>query len=223
MSFLTLCQDLHTDIGLSGSALTTVVSQTGMNGHVVDWVAQADHYLQSLYHDWQFMLKSASRSVTTGNQDVVNATDFSMIDKTSMAITDGTTKTEVDLAPYRELRDELKLDVPTGRPDRLAIKPDKSIMLSTSPDQNYTLTFDYYQEPIKMTTNSDVSLIPSKYHRLIILQAKMYYVENQGADYRLPIIIEEYKALLERMASEYLPGHDYGFYGQNENLVVVPE
>ena len=55
MTFLELCQTVRQEVGLSGTGPTTVVSQEGQLKVVVDFVIEADHQVQGLWSDWNFL------------------------------------------------------------------------------------------------------------------------------------------------------------------------
>jgi len=223
MTFLELCQAVRTGCGIAGTGPVSVVNQTGMHGKIVDWVKQSDLHIQGMYFDWRFMHKSASLSISVNNVEVVSPSDFYHIDKESIIIDDGTDKSDISLLDYRTLRDSIKFNSISGKPDSIAIKPDNNLLLSATSDKSYTLTFDYYKKPVEMTENASLSAIPDMHHRLIILKSKLYFAEDQEADEMSKYILPEYDELLKKLESDQLPGGDIMWYGQNDNLQVVVE
>lgn len=223
MTFLELCQAVRQECGITGTGPASVISQTGMHGKIVDWVKQADLHIQGLYHDWNFMWAEASLDISAANDTVVQPNNFYHAEPNTFMLDDGTTKSPMSIIPYKDLKDRIKYQSSTAKPDALAIKPTGNFKLSAIPDNDYTLTFDYYKIPTEMSGNTSVSLIPEQHHRLIVLKAKIYYAEHEEADALVKYIAPEYTTLMSKLVSDQLPGENPHWIGQNEEIRVIPE
>ena len=66
MDFLSLCQRMRQECGISGSGPTTVVGQSGNLQRIVDWVNTAWIDIQTTNQDWGWMRASASFTTVSG-------------------------------------------------------------------------------------------------------------------------------------------------------------
>lgn len=179
--YLTLVQQLQREVGVSGAPITTVAGQTGLAGRLVAWIADSDQYIQSLHWDWNFLWSEYSISTIVGTPNPTVPADLGVWDKESFYL-DYTLATHKRLRNmgYKDWRDSAGRGVKTNRkPNYVVVKPDKSIVLEPPPDAIYTLTSDYFAKPTRMASNTDVSLIPAQFHRIIVVQAKLYFAEEQ--------------------------------------------
>ena len=223
MTFLELCQRVASRAGIATNAPTTVEGQTGILGKLVTWVVEADTYIQTMYHDWKFLFKEGSQPVTTGSAEVLKPTDYAHADITTFVLDDGTDKVELQYMEYRDFKQLIKLSTTEGTPTCITLKPNGNFQLYPTPEIDYTLTFDYYRTPVELSANSDESLIPERFHRLIVLQAVIYYAEDQEADNLTNYVVPQYDELMSRLRSDQLPGSDMHWTAQNEVLQVIPE
>lgn len=79
MNFLALFQRLKTECGVSGSTPTTVVSQTGEYGRLVNWVNTAWMDIQMMRRDWDWMRRTATFPTVTG-QPIYTASQIGLTD-----------------------------------------------------------------------------------------------------------------------------------------------
>lgn len=223
--FLVLAQKFRREVSPTRSGPTAVTNQTGILEKLVNWIADADEAIQSMYFDWQFMWAQFSASTVAGTKDVTKPSDLGIWDTDSFYL-DRTLTTYKKLTEYDyfKWRTNLRNGPKTNdKPTYFIIGPDDNIILESPPDAIYTLTADYYKTPTRLAANTDTSPIPSRFERIIIAKAKIYYGQDQGAPDLVAAGMNEYRELLQRMEAQYLRGQKARMKGTDENMVVVPE
>jgi len=224
-TYLALCQTVRRECRVPGSGPSSVSSQTGILAKIVEWVADADEEIQSMYADWDFLWSQWSEGTIAGTSEYVKPSDFGTWDRESFYL-DYTTANHKKLTEmkYKTWRANLRQGVKTNqKPSYFIILPSRNIKLESPPDAVYTLTADYWAKPTRMSTNSSESSIPAQFERAIIERAKMKYASDQGAP---AIMSEAQNAFLDwvdRLRAAELPGHDRDRMAEGEPLVVTPE
>lgn len=226
-SYLTLCQKLRQEVGATGSDGTpsTVIGQTRMLKKIVDWIADADMDICTKYLDWGFLHDEHSVSTVAGVKDYSAPSDFGLWDYNSFYL-DSTSDSyqKLNKMDYSYWRSHLRNGTKTNeKPTWFIVKPNKDIILESPPDGTYTLTADYYKTATRMTTNDSVSLIPTKFDRLIIARAKIYYGNHQNAAEIIEDGVNEYRDLMMRLESIYLPEQESRTKGGNDDMVTIVE
>lgn len=206
-TFLELVQDLHRESGATGNPPTTVVAASGENRRLVNWVRQADNFIQDQFFNWKFLWKRYSQSTGASVATLAAPTDLKYWDL-------DTFKVDGDLTPaveYEEIKSEV-LDDSTGLPARVIIMPDNSLLFEPIPDQAYSVSADYYKVPATLTANSDVSAIPPAFHEAILGRALMLYGNYENAAEAKDQGNEIYGPALARLESHQLPNQRYSSY-----------
>jgi hypothetical protein len=68
------------------------------------------------------------------------------------------------------------------RPVAIAIGPDQSLNLGPPPNDQYTITGDYFVAPQEMVVDADVPLgLPTRFHMLIVYRAMLKYAGYESA------------------------------------------
>lgn len=232
--FLTLVQQLQREVGVAGSPITTVSSQTGMYSKLVNWTADADLHIQGLKTDWKFLWSEYSVETIIGTAEPAIPANLNLWDRDSFYL-DYTLSSNRKLKylDYKVWRDGLGRGTQVNhKPSQVVIKPSNQIILHSVPDDAYALTGEYWKKPVKMAGNTDTSLIPVNYERIIILQAKLWYAEEQ----EMPDV---YKSaynelfgdprtkkdigLLGRLKANQLPGQEGRTMGEAPDITIRPE
>jgi hypothetical protein len=230
MTFLELCKQVRAEFGYSGTGPITVTNQTGQMALLVALVAKADLEVQLLWKDWRF-LWAAFEFATVANQrdySIANVAgwpaDISHYDPHSFVLDAGTnTESPLESFPYQDYRDRRHQS--TGTPGQVVIKPDNALVLTPTPNAIYTVSFDYWRRPARMTANADISPIPEQFHDIIVARAKMMLAESDGAADIFQIASGDYLNLLARLQAHSLPGHSQtgGFSQLDEPLVMTAD
>jgi hypothetical protein len=222
-TYLALCQKFRQEVGVSGTGPAAVTSQTGMYAKIVEWIADADEDICSQYLDWGFLWTQWETSTIIGTKDYSAPSDFGMWDEESFYL-DSTSSTyrQLKIMDYWYWRENHRNGTKTNdKPSFVVIRPDKAIIIESPPDAVYTLTADYYKTETRMTVNTDTSPIPSKFDRIIIARAKIYYAEHEDAPEVMNGAVNEYRDLMNRLESLYLPGQQARTMGHDDLYVRV--
>ena len=218
MNFLALCQRLVSEAGISGS-LTSVVSQTGENLRVVNWVNSAYEAIQNAQPSWKFMRHGFTVN-TVINQDAYAYTactdttlasaivNFGRWDTDSFKIylTSVSDEIEVPFLDYMSWRSRYRVASQTaGRPTDATTLPDDKIGLGPKPNAVFVFSGDYYRSAKTMSVNTDDPIIPSQYHMVIVWRALMLYAafEEAGSLYQTAMV--EYNKINRMLELNQLP------------------
>lgn len=206
-SFLDLCKATVAELGVAGgTGPSSVTGQVKELGRIVQWVGDADLYVQGLWHDWNFLWAQASGTATADT--IMTPADFKAEIDNGLVLNTGLASayrpTWMDWREF-DIKFETTPKSTSSRPFSWSVRPDNSIRLSAilSASQDYTL--NYFRLPQRMTGNTSVSPIPDMYDRIIIARAKIIYAEREDAPEVMAGSSAEYQDLLEKLESLYLP------------------
>lgn len=225
-TFLELCKKVRMECGVAGNGPAAVTGQSGILEKIVSWTRDSDVETQGLWFDWDFLhVSSWSQATVIGEKDIAAPDDIGTWDEESFYLDySAATHSQLSTLDYRAWRSQSRQGVKTNdRPDTVVIKPDLSLILEPPPDAVYSLTGDYWRRPQKMTANTDTSLIPEEYERIIVARAKIFYAEDQGATDILMSAQAEYTSLLDMLEAKYLPNQNGRRRADPGQMVVVPE
>lgn len=228
MTFLELCQTVRQEVGISGTGPTTVLNQEGQLKVIVDFVIAADHQIQSMWHDWNFLWGQYSSTLSTGDRApaVAKPTDFSNWDMRSFYL-DYTSDdfTHLEELSYVDWREDYRQGTATNNiPTYFVIQPDDNVFVDPPPDKAYTITADYWKTPTKLAANADISAIPVQYHRVIVARAKTMWGEREEAPEILLASSAEYQDLLDKLETQSLPGQRWRRFSESDTIeTVVPQ
>ena len=224
-TFLQLCSVAAQECGVTNTDLPSVISQVGILGQFVRWVAQADVETQGRWNDWDFLHVATWTSPTViGAPDIAAPADIGVWDEDSFYL-DASTAGYKKLTPlgYLQWRDTMRNGVKTNqKPSFCVVMPDQSLKLEAPPDAIYTLSADYWKRPAKMTIDSSTSPIPEEYERVIVARAKLYYAEFDAANEILAGASVEYDDLLDKLEAKYLPSQRNRRKSEGDTITVTP-
>jgi hypothetical protein len=230
MTFLELCQKTRRECGVQGSNTpTAVTSQSGLLQRIVEWVQDADLWVQRLYPDWSFLWSEHTVDTVSGSASLTQPTDLGVWDTGSFGkdrgTADGMSMTVMDFRTWRS-------DFYTKsneEPSQVVIKPDNTIILPAPADGVYEIYGNYWAKPTKMTGNTDEPLYAEEFQRIIIAKAKMWFFADsemanlyQIEEKEITEINNEYTGLLDQMRARYLPDNQQLFLNSPEEMVVRP-
>ena len=114
----------------------------------------------------------------------------------------------IDVVDYLDVRYEYR-DPAQARPFQVVRMPDRSIRLDNTPEQDYTLTFDWYRNPTRIDTdlgNGAESIIPEPYQYAIVGRALMHYANYENAEELRETASDMYRTWLTALEADELPG-----------------
>lgn len=221
MTFLEMCKRLRSEAGIAGTGPTTVISQIGELGRVVEWVLSAYEDIQDIHPGWRFLQTDFSFSTTIAKQNYTPAeaslTDLGSwkVDRADSITVYGAVADEQYVSPM--LWEDFKGSYLFGsnrtqsqKPTIITVKPDNSISLWPIPDKIYTITGEYFKIAQTMALDADIPLVPSQYHMTIVWRGLMMYGAWSGESNVYMHGEREYKNLLRKMESSHLPQITYG-------------
>ena len=210
MNFLELCQTVRQEVGVSGTGPTTVLNQEGQLKVIIDFTAEADFQIQTLWHDWNFLWSQYSSTTSSGSRTpaLQKPTDLGKWDIESFFLDytsdDATHLEALDYTTWRA--DHRQGTATNANPTWVVIQPDENIIVDPPADATYTITADYWKSPTRMAANADISSIPVMFHRVIVARAKTMWAEREEAPEILLASSAEYQDLLDKLESHSLPG-----------------
>ena len=216
MNLLQLVNQTRVECGVSGPALTTAQGQVGESGRMVSWTQQAWIDIQTSKEDWLFLREPFTFNLVA-NQYQYTATEAGLTDfgnwkrdsfrasSVGQDYKDEQLLNYMDFTTYRNLYRYANMRNTTARPVVVSITPEKDLAFGSKPDQAYVIDGEYYTQPTSLTADTDVPLIPARFHMAIVYRAMMYYAGYEAAPEVLARGDFEYRRLYSRMEIDQLP------------------
>jgi hypothetical protein len=202
MNFLELAARTKLECGVSGT-LNTVANQTGELQRLCAWVSSAYDDICSRHASWRFLRSSFSLTTEAGKQDY-DVQEFA--DTQVAAVTVGfahwwrdsfriyrysggiSGQTWLPFTHYDSFRDIWMLGTPQqNTPQTFTIKnDDEAILLGPVPNDVYIVTGDFQRDANVLNDDTDVPLLPTRFHMAIVWLAAQRYsgFEEAGGVYQ---------------------------------------
>lgn len=214
-TYLELVQQLHRESGAGGAEPTSVVGQSGEDLRMVDWVREADNYVQNLWLNWKFLWNQVTLSTATGVVSLSPPTDLNFWDFKTFKLNDPSIVNADDEPLGFVEHDSIKMlirDASLDQPSRIILMPDNSIEFEPVPDKVYDIKADYFRTPTLLAANTDVSAIPETYHPTILGRGLILYANYESA----PEIMSQGRQILgdflPRLENHQLPNQRFSRY-----------
>jgi hypothetical protein len=239
-TYLSLVTDFLMETALSGgSPPETLANVTGDQLKAKYWVNQANLQILREWINWDFLWRRSTVTLSQDSEFVPNAGELvngvtvdivNMIKRKSLAVIQSGGDAHFpyfldwnnsEFSGLYTYVTQPSSDTPTA----WSMRPDRKIVLS-SPMQTAGLTaiYDYYRKPKALLVDTDVTLVPDDFTRIIVALSKIMYAEHEDAPEVSAGAHEEYDDLLSKMEATHLP--DQGFNRESHSdadLVVTPE
>lgn len=212
MNFLQLVNRLCVESG-SETTLSSVASQAGEAGRMVNWAASAWDDIQLERPDWYWM-RSNFTFTTVGGTRLYSPTDagiasrFSMWDTNSLRIwrLSKTDELELPFLAYEDFRQSYLIGQEIqNQPLYYTIDPQLNLLLGPIPDGVYTVTGEYFKSVQSLADGADVPEMPSQFHMAVVYRALMFYARYEAAGEIYTDAQANYKRFLRRMELNQLP------------------
>ena len=95
-----------------------------------------------------------------------------------------------------------------------------------TPNSATNVTAEYWKTPAVLSASDDEPVIPTRFQRIIICRAKIYYAEQNDAAEVMGSSISEFNDLLGKLEADQLPSQRdrrFSVVQNLENYTVVPE
>jgi hypothetical protein len=223
MTFLELCKATRQECGIQGNDQpASVTGRTGLLKRVVDWVRDADEYIQRLHPDWDFLWAEYTEDTITGLADLTAPTDIGHWDRESFAVGHGTSDGRpLAVMSFRELRSNHSAKE-QNTPTRICILPDKNLRLEYPPDGEYEIYANYWKAPVRMSDNTDTPLFPEEFQRAIIARAKMWFFEDTEALELYQAAEKEFRETIRMLEADQLADQYQLSEMHPEQIVIRP-
>lgn len=202
--------------GISGVGPATVLSQVGEYKSVVDWIESAYEDIQNLHPDWYFLRTDLSFQTIAATSNYVKTAIGAdehgewIGDSFRCYLTSAGVGGEqfMEWARWEDFRDVYLMGANraiTGVPHVISQKPDTSLIVWPTPDAAYTINGEYFKRAQTMAGNTDIPIIPVKYHMIIVWRALMFYAGQNNAPEIYAVAQKEYKRILNLLQASQLP------------------
>jgi len=233
-TYLTLCNDLARESGLSGSAasIAAVTGQSGQALRVVKWVARSYVDIQNRHPNWRW-LRSTFTVDTTASDDTYAGTDCtdsrlsatitrfkrwwpfdeSGAPNVKRYLTSGGVGGEgwITYLPWSNFRAIYRIGTQNnGQPSHFTIDPQNNLVLGQKPDAIYTVTGEYQMSAQIIAADDDTPEMPSDYHDLIYWYALEKYGRFSAAPEALQQAQRESARLMRQLELDQLPAISFG-------------
>jgi len=199
MDFLALCQRTVLESGISETGPSSVTGQTSDLLRIVNWVNDAWFELQASRNQWKWMLKSTEVPVVIGKHKYQLPSDVKNTLSDTLCL-NGQRLYELPI-PAHNCNDNL----PTSRPTGYYLNYKDEIVLSSIPDQNYTLSFEYFCKPELLKENLSTPDMPEEYHMIIVWAALKEYAMYDEAPELYQKGENNFTKILTRLENNMLP------------------
>lgn len=223
-TFLELVVDLHRESGAAGAAPSTVVGQRGEYNRLVNWVKDADMYIQDLYENWKFMRMAYNEDTLLANNVLPAVQDVAWYDESTFKLIESgeTDENLIEVVEYDAIKSEIR-DTLSSVPYRVIIMPDNSLEVDPIPNGAHTIKCDYYKNAVEMTANDSISVIPARFHKAILGYALMLYAGYENAKESMDQGERIFGTQISRLENSQLPNQFNSRYRTGGGFEVIAE
>ena len=219
-TYLQLCQDMAREVGIPGTGPSSVTPTAEEEKDIVRQIKDADLDIQRRWFNWDYLWSEASITPSAGTSTITSPTDLAQWNIDSVVFDPTSDDYQVlEYMSWKQYKDEYKYGtVDSGTPEVFSVKPDNVIDLYPTPDTATVVKAEYWKTPTELSSDSDVSAVPSRFHRIIVCRAKIYYAEQNDAPEILSASVAEFTDLLDKLESDQLPGQRNRRFSQVQDL-----
>lgn len=222
MNFLEGVARLSQECGAFSSAPASVIAQSLNIQRIINWYAEACNEIESKFFDWNFLWATGSLTLVADQSVYVPSelpSDINIFDLDSFKLDGKFLNQAINYdAGSIELQDS------AGQPINIIIRPDGALIVDPAPDQEYTLTFDYFKTAASLVADGDTPNIPPSHHAAIVGRALMFFANFNDAAELKAQGQEMYAVGMQQLESRERPGQSQT-YGRSDHvdIRVVPE
>ncbi len=211
MKFLEIAKRVRQECGISGDGPAGVVNQSGMSAKIVAWVKSAFEEIQAA-QPWRFNWRVHTQALTVGVDcyDPVSDWGLSFRDWVQSpcfvynAAMGPVSRHWLNELPWEQMR-EMVPSGALGVPLYCGRRPDGKIQLHPAPQAGTTLVVEYIQNPAALEQNTDIPLMPERYHMAIVWRAVMFWCAHDDNPALMASANANYQAIMGRMRLSELP------------------
>ena len=227
MNYLSLCQAVRAQAGISGEGPSSVSNQRGVYADVVRWVDESYAEIQTMYENWNFLhntytftlqggQSSYDPSQLTGNGGTMGirtpTKDTFIIDKQSPEL--NAANKRLKYVPWSLWQiDNTVLDGKIARPEYYTEDPNGVFHFYPYEEEDtndltridHVIEFQGYSRPHVMKENLDEPIFNEQYHELIKLGALKRYAEYYNSQEIMQNVHMTYQQQIKKMEFSELP------------------
>lgn len=190
MNLLQLTQALKRETGLSGGGPASVVTATGDDARLFNWINWAWRDIQLMHESWLWRRGSALGQVTT--QETLHnlaspgfgLSDFadwkpenSEYQPSAWRVTDGQANEQtLKFLPWDAYRTQFVMGTHQPGPIQYwTLAPSGEMWVGPTPDAAHMVRADYIKDVQDMTADADTPAMPARFHNLIVWRALIEY------------------------------------------------
>ena len=213
-TYLELCQDMARDVGIPGDGPSSVTSTSlsEEENAVVRYIKTADQDIQSRWFDWDYLCSEATITASSGTSTLTSSNSGFQSSLGNWRLDSFVWNKSSDdyqileYVPWNEYREDYKYGtIDSDIPEVFTVKPDNTIDLYPPPNASVAVSAEYWSTPTLLSSDSQVSEIPARFHRIIIARAKMFYAENEDAPEIMVSSLSEFEDQLDKLEADQLP------------------
>jgi hypothetical protein len=72
------------------------------------------------------------------------------------------------------------------------------------PDDFYTITFDYYRQPVELVDNTDIPILPEPFHLVLVYKALLDYGRFENASEQYSAAQVDYAKLFDDLKARHI-------------------
>lgn len=190
MNFLQLAQAVKRESGLSGGGPISVVTATGDDARIFQWVNWAHRDICLMHESWLFRRGSALGETTVmAMPHDLSAPGFGLLDfaswkpqsleyKVSAWRTSDGQQAEQTIAyvPWDDFRTMYVMGAhQSAAVQHWSVDPSGQMQVGPTPDSAHKVRADYIKDVVDMTLDADTPMLPTRFHSLIVWRALLEY------------------------------------------------
>lgn len=221
-TYLQLVQRLRQECGVLGSDPAALANQVADINRLSKWINAAWIDIQEMHDDWFFLRNNFSFKTVANTQAYSESAaglltplgnwkrDSFRIYSPSLGVSNEMIVPFVDYETFRNQFQYGSMRTTYTRPTVFSIDPPKNIVLGAIPDTVYTVVGEYYTAPTELVSDSDVPILPARYHMAIVYRAMIHYGLYEAASEVLSRGTAEFEKMMTRLMADQLPDVTFG-------------
>jgi hypothetical protein len=216
------------EVGIPGTGPSTVTPSSEEEQDIVRQIKQATLDIESRWFNWDFLWAEHSGTTVASTSTITSPSDLAQWNIDSVVYDPSSSGWQpLEYVGWNQYREDYKYGtVATGIPEYFSVKPDNVIDLYPTPNSATSITAEYWKTPTELSSSTDVPVIPTRFQRIIIARAKLFFASQNDAPEIMSSALSEFEDLLDKLESDQLPGQRNRRFSQIQDLfnyTVVPE
>lgn len=229
-TYLQLCQDVVSDLGIAGGILQSTASGVNQEQQrICNWVARADLLIQNLWSDWNFLwVQGSNLAVLAGNNSLSItppswAANIQSFNLETLWYQPGTNNAQI--VPWMKWEDfyrsfMVQPMMTASCPSCFSVDPTNTIWFSQNLLSAASFAIEYWCVGNRLSGDTSTSRVPNNFDDIIVERAKILYAQRENAPEILTGSTAEYMDLLDKMQAYCLPRNRAGRTSQNNSTTV---